>query len=139
MMYDARFCDLERICEQIEKRDNAELSLEEGYKAPTGLFMWGMWRFGSEMTFLLEEEDLHRFPQGSLEVYPQRWRVVKLAGRPIAFDETGIVSSMSRIETSVPSLNISTATTNCTLVPEEVLLSTVDTLSRLLQCPVRGL
>lgn len=105
--------------------------------------MWGLWRYcdgaESELTILLEEEDLSRFPMESLAISPQRWRVTKLAGRPIAFDETGVVSSMSKIETNVPSLNISTATTNCTLVPEEVLLSTVETLSRVLQCPVRGL
>jgi hypothetical protein len=105
--------------------------------------MFGLWRFcdgsESELTLLLEEEDLDRFPMGSLSISPQRWRVAKLCGRPIDFDETGVVSSMSRIETSVPSLNISTTLTNCTLIPEDVLHSTVETLSKVLQCPVRGL
>lgn len=73
-----------------------------------------------------------------LLVSPQRWKVIKLTGRAIEFDETGIVSAMSKVyhhcrhnyyviiiiiefakvESDVPSLNISTANTNCTLVPE---------------------
>lgn len=112
-------------------------------RRPQRSFMFGLWRFcdgsESELTLLLEEEDLDRFPMGSLSISPQRWRVAKLCGRPIDFDETGVVSSMSRIETSVPSLNISTTLTNCTLIPEDVLHSTVETLSKVLQCPVRGL
>jgi formylmethanofuran:tetrahydromethanopterin formyltransferase len=63
-------------------------------------------------------------------------QVIKLCGRPIAFDETGIVSSMSKIESNIPSLNISTATTNCTLVPDELLESTSASLARALKCKV---
>lgn len=150
MLYDARFCELERKCSGVEKPggessavDDQSNSSNSNSSSPQRLFMWGLWRYcdgtESELTILLEEEDLGRFPMGSLAISPQRWRVAKLAGRPIAFDETGVVSSMSKIETNVPSLNISTAITNCTLVPEEVLHSTVETLSRVLQCPVKGL
>jgi hypothetical protein len=43
---------------------------------------------------------------------------------------------MSQVESDVPTLNISTALTNCTLVPEERLNQTLEELSKALQCPV---
>ena len=81
-------------------------------------FIWGLWQCENELTFLLDESDIDLFPEGALEISPQRWKLIKLCGRAIDFDETGIVSAMSKIDVNVPSLNISTATTNCTLVPE---------------------
>ena len=100
-------------------------------------FMWGFWQCENELTFLLDESDVDSFPEGALTVSPQRWRLIKLGGRMIEFDETGIVTAMSKIDSSIPSLNISTATTNCTLVPEELLEQTLDCLSESLKCPVR--
>jgi hypothetical protein len=44
---------------------------------------------------------------------------------------------MSSVETGLPCLNISTATTNCTLVPEELLESTVNSLSDMLNCAIK--
>jgi hypothetical protein len=79
--------------------------------------MWGMWQSEGEITMLLDESDVEKFPVGALTISPQRWRVIKLGGRAIEFDETGIVSAMSKIDVNIPSLNISTSTTNCTLVP----------------------
>jgi hypothetical protein len=98
--------------------------------------MMGFWQREDELTFLIDEEDLDMFPEGALDVSPQRWRVIKLCGRAIEFDETGIVSAMSRIESTVACLNISTATTNCTLVPEELFDTTATALSEALQCPI---
>ena len=69
-------------------------------------------------------------------VSPQPWRIIKLTGRAIDYDETGIVSAMSQVESDVPTLNISTAITNCTLVPEERLENTLEQLSKALQCSV---
>ena len=100
-------------------------------------FIWGLWQCENELTFLLDESDIGLFPEGALEISPQRWKLIKLCGRAIDFDETGIVSAMSKIDVNVPSLNISTATTNCTLVPEELLESTLADLSDVLKCPVR--
>ena len=100
-------------------------------------FMWGFWQCENELTFLLDESDVESFPEGALTVSPQRWRLIKLEGRQIEFDETGIVTAMSKIDPSIPCLNISTATTNCTLVPEELLEQTLDCLSESLKCPVR--
>ena len=100
-------------------------------------FIWGLWQCADETTFLLDENDIDKFPEGSLIVSPQRWKLIKLSGRPIDFDETGIVSAMSKIDVGVPSLNISTAKTNCTLVPEELLDQTLRCLSDTLKCPVR--
>ena len=74
---------------------------------------------------------------GTLVVSPQPWRVIKLSGRAIDYDETGIVCAMSQVESDVPTLNISTAITNCTLVPEERLEYTLELLSKALQCPVK--
>jgi hypothetical protein len=98
-------------------------------------FMWGLWQCENELTFLLDESDVDKFPEGALMLSPQRWKLIKLCGREIDFDETGIVSAMSKIDQDVPSLNISTATTNCTLVPEELLDQTLNCLSQVLHCP----
>lgn len=98
-------------------------------------FMWGLWQCENELTFLLEESDVDKFPEGALMLSPQRWKLIKLCGRAIDFDETGIVSAMSKIDQNVPSLNISTSTTNCTLVPEELLDQTLNCLSQVLHCP----
>lgn len=100
-------------------------------------FMWGLWQCENELTFLLDESDVDSFPEGALTVSPQRWRMIKLGGRMIEYHETGIVSAMSNIDSSIPSLNISTASTNCTLVPEELLEQTLDGLSSSLGCPIR--
>lgn len=97
-----------------------------------------MWQCGDELTFLLDESDVDSFPESALTVSPQRWRLIKLGGRLIEFDETGIVTAMSNIDPSIPCLNISTATSNCTLVPEELLEQTLDCLSESLKCPVRA-
>jgi hypothetical protein len=99
--------------------------------------MWGFWQCESELTFLLDESDIDSFPEGALTVSPQRWRLIKLGGRKIEFDETGIVTAMSKIDPSIPSLNISSATTNYTLVPEELIEQTLDCLSESLKCPIR--
>jgi hypothetical protein len=98
-------------------------------------FLWGLWQCENELTFLLDESDADKFPEGALMLSPQRWKLIKLCGRAIDFDETGIVSAMSKIDQDVPSLNISTATTNCTLVPEELLGQTLNCLSQVLHCP----
>ena len=95
-----------------------------------------MWRCQDELTFLLDESDVDKFPEQALIVSPQRWKVVKLCGRPIDFNETGIVSAMSHVD-SVPSLNISSYNTNSTLVPEEHLQYALDTLSRAFNCQVQ--
>lgn len=92
-------------------------------------FMWGLWKCQDELTLLLDEADFDRFPEGALDMTQQRWRVVKLCGRAIEFDETGIVSAMSKLDNDIPSLNISTSTTNCTLVPEELLEDTIQCLT----------
>ena len=111
-----------------------------GFRSPTGhtnrtSFMWGIWQCGDEITLLLEESDTLLFPEGALQVSPQHWRIIKLSGRAIDFDETGIVSAMSQIESGIPALNISTATTNCTLVPEELLVTTLSALSATMKLP----
>ena len=133
-LYDERFCSLER--ELVERRETPSIDsiLSEG-QAKTK-FMWGLWRCENEVTLLLEEADVDCFPEGSLIVSPQSWRVIKLAGRPIDYDETGVVCAMSQIETDVPTLNISTAITNCTLVPDDRLDATLEQLSKALQCPI---
>lgn len=100
-------------------------------------YLWGVWFYNDEATFLIHENDLTSFPLDSLILSPQQWKVIKLCGRPIAFNETGVVSAMSQIDVNIPALNISTAITNCTLVPYELLSTTVDGLSMALNCPVQ--
>lgn len=103
---------------------------------PMTSFMWGMWQCGDEITFLLEEDDVAQFPPGALQIVPQQWRVIKLSGRAIDFDETGVVSAMSQVDTGIPALNISTALTNCTLVPDELLSVTLDSLASTMNLPI---
>jgi hypothetical protein len=104
-------------------------------------FMWGIWQTGSEITLLLDESDADLFPEGAVTCTAQRWRVVKLSGRPIQFEETGLVAAMTASQlddaTMGVSFNISTATTNCTLVPDEILEPTLSTLSVALNCVKR--
>jgi hypothetical protein len=92
-------------------------------------FLVGVWQYNDEVTLLLEEGDEELFPEGALTVSPLRWRGIRLGGRPVLFHETGIVSAMSAVETGIPCLNISTALTNCTLVPDELIDSSLNSLS----------
>ena len=66
-----------------EESDNAA----ETERKNDASFLWGLWQCDDEVTFLLEENDLHRFPDDALIVSPQRWRVIKLSGRSIGFNE----------------------------------------------------
>ena len=123
--------DLNEVLESIDCKNSIANS--------NATFLWGFWCCQDEITFLLDETDVNKFPEECLIVSPQRWRVVKLCGRPVDFDETGIVSSMSRIDSDIPTLNISTATTNCTLVPEEMLSQSLEMISSTLKCLVEEL
>lgn len=145
LLYEDRFNPVERIVAkgsssevmQQELQALENLTKKKKHDMERATFMWGSWQYNDELTFLLEECDLSAFPPDSLIISPQKWRVIKLCGRPIAFDETGVVSAMSRVDVNVPSLNISTAITNCTLVPEELLETTATSLSQALNCPVK--
>lgn len=147
LLFDERYCPLEkhvgakmssRVASQdandVEGRASRSASDVDARRAQ---YMWGMWHQNREITFLLDERDVELFPKDALVTTPQQWRVIKLCGRPIAFNETGVVSAMSKIDANIASLNISTATTNCTLVPEELLETTVQKLSSTLGCPVK--
>jgi hypothetical protein len=133
----------------INGNSNHKKSSEHSTTTDRANFMWGVWYFNEEATFLIQENDLSAFPiqdsnsnnnhnndNDGFVISPQQWKVVKLCGRPIEFNETGVVSAMSQIDTSIPSLNISTSSTNCTLVPFDVLSTAVDELSTALNCPV---
>lgn len=141
LLYDERYSFLERkfrieagVSTSNSTVDSSTGSSSEG-DSDSPRFMLGIWCFQEELTVLLEEGDIDLFPEDCLVVSPQRWRVVKLCGRTIEFDETGIVSAMSRIDNDIPSLHISTANTNCTLVPEELLSETLLSISDALKCP----
>lgn len=140
LLYDERFNPLEKL---VQEGGDSSASISFAPRAAPALvhkasFMWGIWQQQGEITVLMEEDDIYSFPNHVLTRSPQRWKVIKLCGRPIAFNETGVVSAMSRVETSIPSLNISTTTTNCTLVPEELLEGTMARLSEVLNCPVHA-
>lgn len=147
LLFEDRFNPVQRIVDtttdftELGERLNELHNIAKTKKSDNerSTFMWGTWQFNNELTFLLEECDIALFPADSLIISPQMWRVIKLCGRPIAFDETGVVSAMSRVDANVPSLNISTVITNCTLVPEELLETTSSSLSHALNCPVKYL
>lgn len=148
LLFDARYSYLERsIKDQTINNDVDNHNIVDGDVISSrssvndnkdrATYIFGIWKCQDEYTLLLEENDVDLFPQDCLVISPQRWRVIKLCGRPIDFDETGIVSAMSEIDNSIVSLNMSTATTNCTLVPEELLEESLICLSKVLNCPIR--
>lgn len=100
-------------------------------------FLWGVCQCDDEVTLLLHHDDVKCFTEGSLIISPQHWKIIKLCGRKIAFDETGIVSAMSCMEEiNVSTLNLSTAITNCALVPENELDSALNSLAKTFNCPI---
>ncbi len=123
LLYDARFSPLEKIIQKHEtalinrnssangvtisaNSSNSSTQQRQGIlnrtptasssssTSSTSSFMWGIWQSGDEITLLLEESDIHQFPLGALQVSPQHWRVIKLSGRTVGFDETGRYSSI---------------------------------------------
>jgi hypothetical protein len=72
----------------------------------------------------LPQAALRDFPPGAVLGSPAPWRAMKLTGRKIGFDETGVVSSMfAPYRERVPLLNLSTFGANVTLVEERELES----------------
>jgi len=51
--------------------------------------LFGLWQYDDETTILISEEDLKRLPHNSLVISPEKWKIIKLCGRPIGFEETG--------------------------------------------------
>lgn len=148
MLYDNRYSRLEHdISSSLFAAASLSPHSTDHHQDVRPIFLFGLWQCDEETTILVTEEDVKRFPENSLVMSPEKWKIIKLCGRPIGFDETGIVSSMSRVgegvgsdidmAINIPPLNISTATTNCTLVPEGLLETALDSLSRVLQCPLR--
>jgi hypothetical protein len=127
--------------ESVVNSDKSQgLSIEPSLllSEPCYQFLFGVWSYSSEVTFLLNEADLDFFPQDMLIISPQKWTSVRLGGRPIDYHECGIVSAMtaSQIHTGSVSLNVSTSKTNCTLVPAEILEDTLQLLSVALNCSI---
>lgn len=132
LLFDSRYNNLEKLIES---------SFTPCHQQELPVFFWGIWQCNEEVTFLLYEDDVKLFPEGSLIISPQQWKVIKLGGRNVEFEETGIVSAMSRMDEygqeNVSTLNISTANTNCTLVPEEFLELSLTSLKNTFQCPIK--
>jgi len=68
LLYDERFSRLQRL----ESRENlSQRSQQQGSR----FFMWGLWSYDDELTILMEESDIERFPRNALIVSPNKWRV----------------------------------------------------------------
>ena len=90
LLYDDRYSLLERkVVQRKSSNPSSTASLNDLVEQdliaaeqplPKAKFMWGIWRCENEITLLLEEGDVDSFPEGSLIVSPQPWRVIKLAG-----------------------------------------------------------
>jgi hypothetical protein len=92
-------------------------------------YLWAYLSTADEVSILLDERDIKDFPEDSLVVLPQRWRAVRLLAKDIPFDEVGIVAIMSSpYEAGVPLLNMSTYSTNVSLVAETDVADAVETL-----------
>jgi hypothetical protein len=66
LLYDERFSHLQRL----ESGDNPSQQ-----QPRSRFFMWGMWSYDEELTILMEESDIDRFPRNALIVSPNKWRV----------------------------------------------------------------
>jgi len=83
-------------------------------------FLWAYFSTKEEVSLLVDERDLIDFAEESLTSCPQQWKAIRLVGKDIPFDETGIVKLMSSPYTlGVHLLNLSTFKTNISLVSEQ--------------------
>ena len=137
LLFDERYSPKEReMAKNGESSNDCTTPIEGEVSKSRMNSFWGIWRCENEITLLLEESDVDQFPEGALIVSPQPWRIVKLSGREIQYDETGIVCAMSQVDSDMPTLNISTAVSNCTLIHDERLEQTLEQLAKSLQCPI---
>ena len=80
---------------------------------------WSYTLTDDEASLIVDEDSLASFPPEAIVGSSARWRPLRLCGRAFAFDETGVVSAMfAPFEEGVPLLNISTFSTNVSLVEE---------------------
>lgn len=59
---------------------------------------------------------------------PDRWRAIKLSGRTVGFEETGVVAAMSGFATDTQVLNVSSYGSNVTFVLDHTLEDSIATL-----------
>jgi len=92
-------------------------------------YLWAYFSTHEEVSLLMDERDLNDFHEDSLVVCPTRWKAIRLIGKEIPFDETGIVRIMSTpYEAGVALLNMSTFSTNVSLVAEDEVQAAVQRL-----------
>mmetsp|Transcript_17242 Transcript_17242/g.33839 ORF Transcript_17242/g.33839 Transcript_17242/m.33839 type:complete len:543 (-) Transcript_17242:410-2038(-) len=92
-------------------------------------YLWAYFSTFEEVSLLIDERDLSEFPEDSLVVSGERWKAIRLVGKDIPFDETGIVKIMSSpYDLDIQLLNMSTYGTNVSLVHEEYVEMTVERL-----------
>ena len=78
----------------------------------------GVWR-RRQISLIIDEDSLQLFPEDAIVGSSERWRPMRLCGKSFAFDVTGVVSAMfAPYEEGMPLLNISTFSTNISLVEE---------------------
>ena len=76
---------------------------------------WSYTHTDDEVSLIIDEESLSRFPEEALIGSSSRWRPLRLCGKSFAFDETGVVSAMfAPYEDGMALLNFSTFSTNVT-------------------------
>ena len=80
---------------------------------------WSYTQSDDEISLIIDEKSLALFPEEAIVGSSTRWRPLRLCGKSFAFDETGVVSAMfAPYEEGMPLLNISTFSTNISLVEE---------------------
>mmetsp|Transcript_15425 Transcript_15425/g.17494 ORF Transcript_15425/g.17494 Transcript_15425/m.17494 type:complete len:443 (-) Transcript_15425:909-2237(-) len=101
------------------RRENAS-SMPSMDATQRNSFFWAYLSSKDEVSLVIEESSLSEFPEGSLLECGKSWIGIKLCGKDIPFHETGVVKTMSKpYEAGVQTLNMSTYSTNVTLVREE--------------------
>mmetsp|Transcript_8171 Transcript_8171/g.24220 ORF Transcript_8171/g.24220 Transcript_8171/m.24220 type:complete len:139 (-) Transcript_8171:314-730(-) len=85
-----------------------------------GSALWSYAHIDDDISLMVEEEALDDFPEGAIVGSYAQWRPLRLCGKAFGFDATGVVCAMyAPYEQGLPLLNISTYSTNISLIEEE--------------------
>jgi len=80
---------------------------------------WSYTHIDDEISLMIDEDSLPLFPDEAIVGSSATWRPLRLCGKAFGFDATGVVSAMyAPYEEGLPMINISTFSTNISLVEE---------------------
>jgi hypothetical protein len=76
-----------------------------------------------EISLIVDTESVHVFPQDTLHINSDLWKLIRVADGPLGFEETGIVAGIASVFASaqISLFYVSTFTTDFTLVRRSAL------------------